>query len=218
MADYRSDEIRTEASKKPSSESPLSTWSCSVGLLLAAMFQSKKQVDTVVWMNPGSFGGDSVPAESQATPRPGHHRRPQANRHDRRSEQESPNRKRIAGSTTADPADRSSDPTAHSLGAALVQPSDLPIFNAWSDPDADCNSDAATYESNQLPRPLRNRRLNRHRSRLRKRRPSLPQAYAETDAQSDTRSFGDAKILPKRRGRIEREDEGKTEREGKGRG
>src|ERR1700727_568991 len=38
------------------------------GLLLAAMLQSKKQGDTVVWMNPGSFGGDSVLAESQATP------------------------------------------------------------------------------------------------------------------------------------------------------
>src|ERR1700759_4417180 len=37
------------------------------GLLLAAMLQSKKQVDTVVWMNPGSFGADSA-AESQGIP------------------------------------------------------------------------------------------------------------------------------------------------------
>src|SRR6185312_11713159 len=36
------------------------------GLLVAAFFQSKKSSDTVVWMNPGSFGGDSIAAESQA--------------------------------------------------------------------------------------------------------------------------------------------------------
>jgi TonB family protein len=36
------------------------------GLLVAALFQSKKNSDTVVWMNPGSFGGDSIAAESQA--------------------------------------------------------------------------------------------------------------------------------------------------------
>ena len=32
------------------------------GLLLATLFQSKKNSDTVVWMNPGSFGGDSAAA------------------------------------------------------------------------------------------------------------------------------------------------------------
>jgi len=36
------------------------------GLLLAALFQSRKNSDTVVWMNPGSFGGDSAAAESAA--------------------------------------------------------------------------------------------------------------------------------------------------------
>ena len=36
------------------------------GLLVASRFQSKKSDDTVVWMNPGSFGGDSAPPESQS--------------------------------------------------------------------------------------------------------------------------------------------------------
>jgi TonB family protein len=37
------------------------------GLLVAALFQSKTNSDTVVWMNPGSFGGDSSATESQTT-------------------------------------------------------------------------------------------------------------------------------------------------------
>ncbi len=36
------------------------------GLLLATLFQAKKNNDTVVWMNPGSFGGDSASTESKA--------------------------------------------------------------------------------------------------------------------------------------------------------
>jgi TonB family protein len=36
------------------------------GLLVAALFQSKTNSDTVVWMNPGSFGGDSSATEPQA--------------------------------------------------------------------------------------------------------------------------------------------------------
>jgi TonB family protein len=36
------------------------------GLLVAAFFQSKTNSDTVVWINPGSFGGDSSATESQA--------------------------------------------------------------------------------------------------------------------------------------------------------
>src|ERR1700691_4511307 len=32
------------------------------GLFVAALFQSKKNTDTVVWMNPGSFGGQSSAA------------------------------------------------------------------------------------------------------------------------------------------------------------
>src|SRR5580693_8867873 len=40
------------------------------GLLLATRFQSKKTNDAVVWMNPGSFGGDSAAAESQAASTP----------------------------------------------------------------------------------------------------------------------------------------------------
>src|ERR1700675_471909 len=35
------------------------------GLLVAALFQSKTNSDTVAWMNPGSFGGDSSATESQ---------------------------------------------------------------------------------------------------------------------------------------------------------
>ena len=37
------------------------------GLLVAALFQSKTNSDTVVWMNPGSFGGDSAAPESPPT-------------------------------------------------------------------------------------------------------------------------------------------------------
>ena len=37
------------------------------GLLVAALFQSKKNGDTVVWMNPGLFGGDSAAAEPPTT-------------------------------------------------------------------------------------------------------------------------------------------------------
>src|ERR1700732_4895501 len=37
------------------------------GLLFATLFQSKKTIDTVVWMNPGSFGGgESATGDSQA--------------------------------------------------------------------------------------------------------------------------------------------------------
>src|ERR1700687_2321818 len=37
------------------------------GLLFATLFQSKKNIDAVVWMNPGSFGGgDSATGDSQA--------------------------------------------------------------------------------------------------------------------------------------------------------
>src|ERR1700722_8659784 len=35
------------------------------GLLLTTLHQPEKKSDTVVWMNPGSFGGDSAAEESQ---------------------------------------------------------------------------------------------------------------------------------------------------------
>ena len=36
------------------------------GLFVATLFQSKRTTDTVVWMNPGSFGGQSSAAEPHA--------------------------------------------------------------------------------------------------------------------------------------------------------
>ena len=36
------------------------------GLMLAALFQSQKKSDTVVWMNPGSFGGEPSAAASRS--------------------------------------------------------------------------------------------------------------------------------------------------------
>ena len=34
------------------------------GLLLATLYQPKQNTDTVVWMSPGSFGGESAPAQA----------------------------------------------------------------------------------------------------------------------------------------------------------
>ena len=87
------------------------------GLLLAAMLQSKKQVDTVVWMNPGSFGGDSVLAESQATPDGGPQTAPSEPSQPEEEQNTEPETNGEAPLPT--PPIRSADPTAHSLGAAF---------------------------------------------------------------------------------------------------
>ena len=68
MADYRSDEDPDRGFKLTFVGIAAAHLVLLGGLLLATGFQSKKQVDTVVWMNPGSFGGDSAAAESQRDP------------------------------------------------------------------------------------------------------------------------------------------------------
>ncbi|MBV9645009.1 MAG: TonB family protein [Verrucomicrobia bacterium] len=64
MADYRS-EVPEGGYKKNFVAITIIHFFLLGGLLVASRFQSKKN-DTVVWMNPGSFGGDSTSAESQS--------------------------------------------------------------------------------------------------------------------------------------------------------
>src|SRR3979490_1197745 len=41
------------------------------GLLLFGFWPQKRKEEAVVWMNPGSFGGDSAPSENSAPSHPG---------------------------------------------------------------------------------------------------------------------------------------------------
>ena len=115
MADYRTDEDPNRGFKLTFVGIAAAHLVLLGGLLLATVFQPKKQVDTVVWMKPGSFGGDSAAAESPATPDVG----PQtASSEPSRPEEAGHGTGNKSGSPASDPASRGANPAAHPLGIA----------------------------------------------------------------------------------------------------
>ena len=163
------------------------------GLLLAALFQSKKNSDTVVWMNPGSFGGDSASAESQPTSGSesaiGVERRITAGQppgYETRNE---------SGRNESGRGSSAADATARSLDATAGRPTNL----------------SCQFRSRlRLRREPQLRRRDQRSSKLLSRRPdcskptpkateTFAKAESESDSQTVTRTFGHAKSLPKKR-------------------
>jgi outer membrane biosynthesis protein TonB len=91
------------------------------GLLLATLYQSKKTNDAVVWMNPGSFGGDSAAAESPAAATPENETAP--------SEESRPDNQQATQPET-NKEDQELQPTPPPVAATpppIAQQSELPI-------------------------------------------------------------------------------------------
>ena len=112
------------------------------GLLLATLFQSKKNSDTVVWMSPGSFGGDSASRNRRPLLERSLRRRRTKN-HDRTTASTKPKRirkKRVRKRKHPQPT----PPPAPSTPPPVVEQSELPIPSPTPTPTPSRNSDAAT--------------------------------------------------------------------------
>jgi TonB family protein len=118
------------------------------GLLLASLSQSKTNNEAVVWMNPGSFGGDSAAAESQAASSPEPSTEPSEQSRSENGQERQPETAQEEESPTPTP------PPAPSTPPPVAPPSELPISTPRPQPTpAATPTPRPTVEQSPKPTP-----------------------------------------------------------------
>jgi TonB family protein len=108
------------------------------GLLLVARFQPKPKNDAVVWMNPGSFGGNSALGAAQATP--AHETASPA------GEEPGPRPTPINASSPAEPEETPESTPAPVAPPVLESTPDIPVATPPPPPPASGRSELAVSE------------------------------------------------------------------------